>query len=73
MTKPTHDITVDLTGEDGNAFVLIGRVRREMRRAGVAKDEIDAFSREAMSGDYDHVLQTIMATVNVDFMGEELT
>ena len=59
------EISVQLTGQDGNAFVLIGLVRQALRRAGVAKAEIDEFVREAMSKDYDHVLQTCMKWVDV--------
>lgn len=58
-------VEVQLSGTDGNAFVLIGTVRRALRRAGVPAADIDAFANEAMSGNYDHVLQTIMRTVTV--------
>ena len=57
------DITVPLSNEDGNAFAIIGRVRKALRRAKVADTEIEAFSKEASSGDYDHVLQTTMRWV----------
>ena len=57
------DIEVQLSGEDGNAFFIISRVCKALRHGGVSKEEVDAFSAEAMSGDYDHVLQTAMATV----------
>jgi hypothetical protein len=59
------DVEVELTGQDGNAFNLLGIVKRELRRAGVPKSEIDLFLEEAMSGDYDHLLQTCMKWVNV--------
>jgi hypothetical protein len=58
-------ISVQLTGEDGNAFMIIGRVQRAMRRGGCTQDEISAFAEEATSGDYDHVLVTAMQTVDV--------
>jgi hypothetical protein len=58
------DIEVQLTGEDGNAFSIIGRVRKALQRAGVPDAEIKEFSDEAMSGDYDNVLQTAMKWVN---------
>ena len=57
------DVSVKLTGEDGNAFSIIGRVRDAMKRADIPEDTIDEFSDEAMSGDYDHVLQTSMKYV----------
>lgn len=58
-------VTVQLLGEDGNAMAMIGAVRRGLRRAGVPNAELDAFSQEAMSGDYDHVIQTCMKWVDV--------
>lgn len=57
-------INVKLVDEDGNAFVIIGRVRRALRRGGVRTEEIDKFTADAESGDYDHVLQTVMKTVS---------
>lgn len=58
------EITVKLVGEDGNAFSIIGRTTQALRRAGVSQDEISAFQEEAMSGDYDNVLQTVMKWVD---------
>lgn len=66
MNVKYPDITVDLSGEDGNAFSILGRVRRALRRAGVANDEIETFSNEATSGDYDHLLQTVMKWVETE-------
>jgi hypothetical protein len=60
------NITVQLTGEDGNAFAVIGRVRQALKRAGVPSAEVTLFSDEAMSGDYDNVLTTAMKWVNVE-------
>lgn len=63
--KPKHPKAhVQLTGEDGNAFFIIGRTASALRRAGVSSEEIEAFQAEAMSGDYDHVLQTVMSWVD---------
>ncbi len=59
------DISVKLTGTDGNAFSIIGAVRRALREAGVERDEIDTFRKEATSGDYDNVLATAMRWVDV--------
>jgi hypothetical protein len=58
------DVEVQLTGEDGNAFSIISRVRRALREH-ASGDQIEDFTKEAMAGDYDHVLQTVMAWVNV--------
>lgn len=59
------DIEVDLSGGNGNAFAIMGAVSKALRRAGVDKAERDAFMAEATSGDYDHVIQTAMAWVDV--------
>jgi hypothetical protein len=60
-----YDIEVQLSGEDGNAFMVMGRVAKAMRRAGVDKAEIDKFYAEATSSDYDHLLQVCMEWVEV--------
>ena len=59
------DVTVQLIGEDGNAFAIIGRVRKALKRAGHA-DLAAKFLEEATSGDYDHLLQICMKYVNVE-------
>lgn len=65
MEPKYPEIEVDISGQDGNAFVIIGRVRQAMRRAGVHNDEISTFTTEAQSGDYDNVLRTCMRWVDV--------
>lgn len=62
---PIFDIDVELLGQDGNAFFIIGRIEKEMRRAGVSKRDMAEFREEAMSGDYNNVLTTAMKWVNV--------
>jgi len=59
------DIVVQLTGEDGNAFAIMGSVSKALRHAGVPKEERDQFFAEAMSGDYNDLLATCMKWVNV--------
>lgn len=58
-------VVVQLIGEDGNAFAIIGRVTRALRDGKVGGDERFAFIEEARSGDYDNVLQTCMKWVTV--------
>lgn len=62
---PITDAKVKLVGEDGNAFSIIGRTRLAMKRAHVPEETIKEFQTEAMSGDYDHLLQTVMKYVDV--------
>ncbi len=59
------DVQVQLTGTDGNAFAIIGRVSRALKRAGHPESAVKEFQDEAMSGDYDHLLQTAMKYVDV--------
>ena len=49
------EISVQLTGEDGNAFSIIAAVSRAATE----------FWDEATSGDYDHLLATAMRWVDV--------
>jgi hypothetical protein len=59
-------VRVKLVGEDGNAFAILGRVTRAMRKAGVSKEERDLFMQEATAGDYNQLLGTVMRWVNVE-------
>jgi Domain of unknown function (DUF4314) len=64
-TQPRYpEVQVQLSGEDGNAFAILGRTTAALRAAGVPSEEIDAYFAEATSGDYDHLLQTTMAWVD---------
>ena len=60
------EVIVNLVGEDGNAFSILGRVRKQLRQANVPQAEIDAFFAEATNGDYDHLLRTVMTWVTVE-------
>lgn len=52
------DIQIELAGQDGNAFFILGKCLQAMRKAGLPQETRDAFKHEAISGDYDHLLQT---------------
>lgn len=58
-------VEVQLLGEDGNAFFMIGRTAAALRKGGATAEQVKEFQTEAMSGDYDNVLQTIMRWVEV--------
>lgn len=67
MSEPKYpDVKVELSGHNGNAFYIIGRVSGALKRAGVPADEVKAFFDEATRGDYDNVLQTCMRWVDVE-------
>lgn len=60
------NVTVQLTGRDGNVFGIIGAVQKALTRE-VSKEVGDQFARDAMDQDsYDDVLGLAMATVNVE-------
>ena len=63
--KPITDIKLTLVGEDGNAFMILGRARAALRRAR-RMDLWDAFHKEATSGDYNKLLATCMRYFDVD-------
>jgi len=58
-------VHVTLSGQDGNALVIVGRIRNALRLAGVPAPEREKFTSEALSGDYGRVLQTAMEWVDV--------
>ena len=60
------EVKIKLVGEDGNAFSLMGRATIVARRAGVSREEIDAYLAEAKSGDYDNLLRATMKWWNCD-------
>lgn len=44
---------------DGNAFAIIGAGRRELEKLG-RDSEVEAFTAEMTSGNYDHLIQTML-------------
>lgn len=60
-TKPV----VQLSGEDGNIFFIVGRVRRALKKAGL--DTAEEMSTKVMAaGSYDEALQVVMQYVEVE-------
>lgn len=75
MDPKYPDVFVQLTGQDGNAFAIMGAVSEALRRElrdpsyGMSTDEvraeINAYKAESMSGDYDNLLRVAMSWVDV--------
>jgi hypothetical protein len=65
MKGPKEKPEVQLSGEDGNAFSILGATIKALRKAGADEEYIDKYQTEAMSGNYDELLQTTMGYVNV--------
>jgi len=59
MEKPK----LELLGQDGNAFSILGKAQRVARQNNMDWDKI---KQEAMGGDYDHLLQTMMKYFEVE-------
>lgn len=51
---------------DGNAFVIMGTVRKALQRAGADKEYIDKYTTEAKSGDYDNLLCVSMEYIEFE-------
>ncbi len=61
MDKPK----LKLVGTDGNAYAVLGAAQSAARKAGWDKGRIEALLKEAMSGDYNHLLATVQQHFNV--------
>lgn len=59
------EIEVELIGRDGNAYGILGAVKKALSRAGVSAAEQSEYFDEATSGDYDHLLGVTMEWVTV--------
>lgn len=62
---PFTNAVVQLTGEDGNAFAILGRVKRAITRSN-HPELAEAFIKEATASDYDRMLCTCMRYVTVN-------
>lgn len=62
MEKPKKKLKTDIfaTRVDGNAHALCSKFRLFAQKEGWTRKEIDEVLDEGKSGDYDHLIQTIM-------------
>lgn len=51
---------VELVGTDGNAFSVMGKVKRALKDEGNSDEVIQSYLDQAMAGDYDHLLAVSM-------------
>lgn len=65
MDKPLTNAKVKLTGQDGNAFAILAKVRSAIKKSD-HPELADQFMEEAMSSDYDNLLVTCMKYVEVN-------
>jgi hypothetical protein len=52
--KNPYEMEIDLTGPDGNAFMLIGKAGSLAKQLGLDKD---AIQKELMAGDYENLIK----------------
>ena len=55
--KERGPIEIDLTGPEGNAFVLLGYAKRFAKQLGMNGVEAEALINDMTSGDYEHLLE----------------
>lgn len=65
MNPKYPEIKVELVGQDGNAFFILGSVMQALHQEGVSLEERTEFQNEASSKDYDHLLRTCMEWVTI--------
>lgn len=56
----TKKVKLNLARLDGNAFSLMGAFSRQAGKEGWSKEEIETVMKECQSGDYGHLLQTLI-------------
>ncbi len=64
--KPETRPKLEMVGHDGNAFSILARATRAARKAKWTEEQIESYKKEAMAGDYDHLLMTTMDWFNCD-------
>ena len=57
---PNKKVKLKLVGLDGNAFALMGAFQQQACKEKWTPDEIRMVLDECSSGDYDHLLATLM-------------
>ena len=57
--------TVKLTGEDGNAYAIMGTIAIALRKAGFPQEHIDEYYEESTSGDYNNLLRVAMRYADI--------
>ena len=66
LDKPCTD-----WGRDGNAYFIMGAVRRALKDEGYPPEALKEYGDESTSGDYDHLLRTAMKWCDIDCPEDE--
>lgn len=65
MKYPNIKFLIERSGPSGNAFWIIGKIRKEMVKNGVPAGIIANFINESTSGDYEHLLSVCQEYVDL--------
>ncbi len=65
MTERKTDLEVQVTGEDGNVFNIVGIVSKQLRRNGYTEYSNEVFTHMKQCGSYDEVLQMLQEYVEL--------
>lgn len=61
-TRASKAPVLRLAGADSNAFSILALAGAAFRRAGATPERLAQFRGEATSGNYEHLLQVVLAT-----------
>jgi len=56
----------ELAGVDSNAFSIMGVVKKALRKAGCSKEIVSEYTKKAMAGDYNHLMQVSLEYVEAE-------
>lgn len=56
MDDEFRHVVVNLWGVDGNAFIVMGTVKKALQKAGATHLQVSYFLSQCMSGDYENLL-----------------
>jgi len=59
------DIAISITDLKGNSIDIVQRVSDRLREAGVPEKEIEAFTKKAIAGSKDELLNVVWHTVEI--------
>lgn len=59
MANPRFDteVVLDLSGPEGNSFMILGQTKKAIQREGGSPEAITEYMDAATSGDYEHLLK----------------
>lgn len=64
-------IRIAMVGENGNAFSIMGRVQKAMKKEGCTPEEVTEVLDVMKEGDYNHLLNAVMDIFSIDGEDDE--